>query len=651
MKGITKIGILSLIFAAIVIAGMQIMGASAGDPRESLITDAQLESNTTTHYDTDGYFTLNFTFNNATTEVLAQNFTVWISNSTDGVYTQNGTNSSAVIGSSDGIEHGFDLYLTNGNWTFLIEPFNITGSSGQNASYNSTVNWLVVDKSTVTAINIQGNFSQNYDEGKFYINFTAPSGGLAPKTNYTLWVSDNESLRDWSTAGGLGVNYTQNITNSSGMYEGGDTSFRLNTSLILEGNYTFRVTWGNAEVTPGASTINNASWQGNHAWIVIDKTAPTIVLGDATLVNFTIQDANSTGDALTNYTGNYITIGYNISHKFASVMGCGAVIYINHTNTTDGSFERDAYYAGSSWENIAFVNGSTPTMYSYIATNSTGTSSSSLGFLEICNVTIYGSNFTTMGAFEIQVKTDSPTVGWSSVQGKNETGVISSLYADRYNAIGIINTSCNITGTSALDTPEGSHLNLSNIADYTSNITIVSYYNNTEKAWFTYTKYSAGTNFNITLDTNDAVYAYATKQNYMIRYLNRSIYVEDTSGTRANVTIYANVTNQTGAPRGVSWTNSSWNLIGNLFPKVMGNIINNTGNVSILSWYNNTNGMLYDYIKTTSNWDLNNDTIVQVGDAIWMLSNATGFGVSGVGQAASGDIYTMWCGAGRMNNA
>jgi len=277
-------GLFAYLFCAAVLAVL-ITYVSAGDPRASLITPMALESNTTTHYDTDGYVTLNWTFVNGSSQVIAQNFTVWASSGAG--YATNGTNTSATISGAN-IIHGFDFHGTSGNWTFLIEPFNNTGSSGQKASYNSSWKWLVIDKSAASGFNITDNSSNYYDtDGYVTLNWSYASGPASK--NYTIWISTNK-----------GTTYTQNGTNTSA------TGFDFYGSNGA--NYTFRVQW---LADDGGMVVHgsNLTWANGSHWFSVEKaaaTTPTVsslayVNYDEGYVTFN-WTAPTTSEPINNYT-------------------------------------------------------------------------------------------------------------------------------------------------------------------------------------------------------------------------------------------------------------------------------------------------------------------------------------------------------------
>jgi PGF-pre-PGF domain-containing protein len=314
---------LLILFICIVALTSIITYVSGGDPRANLFYDIQLESNSTLHYDVDGYVALNWTFIGSSSEVLAQNFTVWTNSQWwTGDYTTNGTNSSA---------NGFDFHGTDGNWTFIIEPFNNTGSSGQNASYNSSIHWIVIDKTAPTGLNIISNTSAYYDiDGYTTLNWTRATGP-APK-NYIIWISSDR-----------GTTYTQNGSNTSA------TGFDFHG---IDGNYTFRIQW----------SVNDSGiiFNGNNlTWLTLNYDIDGYVTLNWTFVNgssevlaqnFTVWTNSQwwTGDYTTNGTNSSAIIsGANIKHGFDFHGTDGNWTFIIEPFNNTGSSGQNASYNSS----------------------------------------------------------------------------------------------------------------------------------------------------------------------------------------------------------------------------------------------------------------------------------------------------------------
>jgi len=218
--------------------------SSGGDPNGPVyLTAIQLESNSTYHYDADGYVTLNWT-QTTTADVGVANVTIWISSDQGTTWSQNGTNTSTG---------GFDFYGTSANWTFRLQPFNVSGSAGENVSYNSSSDWFVIDKTIPTGLAIESNSSNYYDsDGYITLNWTACSG-MAPIRNYTVWVNESHG------------EYSMNGSNTSA------TSFDF---YGITGNYTFVVSWSggeNGDIFDG----NNLTWANGSYWFMIEKTSAT----------------------------------------------------------------------------------------------------------------------------------------------------------------------------------------------------------------------------------------------------------------------------------------------------------------------------------------------------------------------------------------
>lgn len=604
MVGVAKYGafiVLTLFAFALLLQFTYIPYASAGavgtyTESNGIAAPSALNfsDNTTKNHDTDGYITLNWSkpAGNTSHGVIA-NYSIWIS-SDNSDFKLNGSNSSA---------HGYNIRgMNSSNFTFKIQSVGGADGairSGINLSWNSTKDrWMVILRDVATnrpsALTLQANTSAHYDEGFFYINWTAPSmavSGVGVR-NYTIWKLANSSLDT----------YTQNGTNTS-----------LTGKIIrgLEYNYTFRIHWiggTNGNIFTGF----NYTWDGGQYWIQVDKSVPQVRMD----INFTTADMGFHNTTTMNYAGNNITFHYNISHKYQDIASCGFRIYQNNTNTT--------LYAGSRWQNRSAlptsftINGTLSNYHVTFDNNISGTRTTANKYANVrfCNATIYAGNFTKDGLFEVQAYITTQAgnpIGFNWSTG-NETGIVNTLYANRYNAIGIVNSTVNATGKTgqAGNSISSQYLNLSTVANYTTNITIASFFNNTEKTWHTYTYGGALTALVYSfLDTNDAVYLYANKEVKMIRNFNKSI---QTDATRRNITIYANVTNASIA------TNITWNFVGLSYAKTLYSFVTNMRNVTMMSWYNNTDGLMYPYVR---DWYFHNTTVVEVGGAVWVLCNAT----------------------------
>ena len=173
-----------------------------------------------------------------------------------------------------------------------------------------------------TDLTISNNVTLAYDEGTFFVNWTAPVGG-DDVNNYTIYVSND---------GGTTFN-NKSINNS-------ETGFSF--SNTTQGNYTFVVGANNVTGTVETNSTINVS-------IFIDRTAPAInlpVYTNATAkkntaqltLNISVSDANS------GTTGSTCLFDINGTNESVSVSsGWCNTTSLNLTSLADGNNTINVY--------------------------------------------------------------------------------------------------------------------------------------------------------------------------------------------------------------------------------------------------------------------------------------------------------------------
>lgn len=386
-----------------------------------------------------------------------------------------------------------------------------------------------------------------------------------------------------------------------------DTGDSGNASLITTKNFYVDL------ITPEVSTpTNNTAISTNTTAFNINTNVGVGVSG---MCQYSVNMSNGTNTYWTNLTNTSAYVWVNDSEIYLqdSHYGKPNNFSFRCNDSNDEYYESNTYYLYVDTINPATItsfnmseSSSTVTLNNSFIDNTTCTCEANVydrfGTLKdtltgtvsqsnttgYCSYSLTGDVIASDGAFQVEyVVTDSASnVGYVS---SNQTGVMKILYE----------------GWNVLSYPDGMK-NLSSICGMVSGCTKVSYYDNTGKAFSTYSTSTPTVNDEIEVNISDAIMIYVSADTYFVS----DDYLSLDEGEE-NITI-----------------TSGWNLVGLLYNTTLNQTYaQNPSNISFIATYDEENSLFYTCKGNTSKCagTTSNSEQIEIpkGTAVWVRAYDT----------------------------